>query len=85
MPRSNRESFYGSPPDFFPTKSPVFETSSRPYLLKHDVPCRPDVTVRYTFASMKMFEDAFFMASFLVSSKREMFVEENRRLWAGLS
>ena len=32
---------------------------------------------------MKMFEDAFFIAPFLVSSGHEMFVQENRSFFAG--
>ena len=39
------ESFYVSPPTFVLTKSSVFETSSRPYLLKYGAPCHPDVIV----------------------------------------
>ena len=34
---SSSESYYSSPPDFSLTKSPVFKTSSRPYLLKYGV------------------------------------------------
>ena len=76
--------FYGSPPNFSLTKSPVFETSSRPYILKYGAPYRPDVAVRQTFASTKMFdENAFFMVPFLVSSSLEMFLEENRRFRGG--
>ena len=32
------ESLYGCPPNFYSTKWPIFETSSRPYLLKHGAP-----------------------------------------------
>ena len=40
------ESYYGSPPNFSYTKSPVLKNSSRPYLLEYDAPCRPNAIVR---------------------------------------
>ena len=68
------------PPNVSFRKSPVFETSSRTYLLKYGVPCHPaDVIVRWYFAihSKEKCEDIVFRASSLVSSSHEMFVEEN--------
>ena len=40
------ESYYGSPPNFSLTKSPVSKPDPDPYLLKYRVPRHPDVVDR---------------------------------------
>ena len=45
--KATYEAFYGSPhPQLFFNEIVGFETSSRPYLLKHGAPCHLDVIVR---------------------------------------
>ena len=76
----------GSPaPNFFFYEIAGFETSPRPYLLKHGVPfCHSDVIGRQPFANEKMREDILFIASFFESSSHETFVQENRWFGGGL-
>ena len=59
--------------------------SPRPYALKNGPPFHPDVIVRHSVASKKVFEYMFFIliASSLVSSSHEKFVKENRWVFLG--
>ena len=77
------ESFYCSPPNFSLTKSPVSKPT-HPAVSPDEIRCPlpprchrsivPEVLCKHEHV-----EDAFSIASFLVSSNHETFVEENRR------
>ena len=63
------ESFYSSPPNFSLTKFPVLKpTHGRVSCNTVPLATHPDVIGRQAFAHNKMYDDAFFIASFLVSS-----------------
>ena len=53
--RISVESYYGSPPNFSLTKSPVSKTSSRSYLLRYGVPRHPHAIDRQVFAHKKIY------------------------------
>ena len=77
------ESFYGSPPSFSLTKSPVLKPTHPAVSSEIRCPLPPRrrhrSIVPEVLCKHEHVEDAFSIASFLVSSNHETFVEENRR------
>ena len=79
--RSMKDSFLRcSPPQHFFDEIAGFETSFRPYLLKHGAPCPPDVIVRQSFANKIVQYDqiVFFISLYLVLNSHETFVKGKR-------
>ena len=74
---SGWKSFYAEPPPLFLNENAGFETNSRPYVLKYDAPCHPDVDIPYLFEQTRKYspkyEAIFSIASFLVSSSHETY------------
>ena len=83
--RAIKDPFYGSPPNFSLTKSPVSKPAPGRIswnTVSLDTPRSSIVRRLHT----RKYTDTFFsIVSFLVSSRHETFVKENRRCWGGLS